>query len=79
MKYFCEISFKNQALKIKNEIFLRDFLQGQKFLYFFFKNKILTLDLTSEFQYILISHFEADALKILCLPRKNWADTYEFL
>ena len=31
MKHFCETSFKNEALKIKNEAFLRDFLQKWSF------------------------------------------------
>ena len=31
MKLFCETSFKNEALKIKNEAFLRDFLQKWSF------------------------------------------------
>ena len=31
MKLFCETSFKNEALKIKNEAFLRDFLQNWSF------------------------------------------------
>ena len=30
-KLFCETSFKNEALKIKNEVFLRDFLQNWSF------------------------------------------------
>ena len=30
-KLFCETSFKNQALKLKNEAFLRDFLQNWSF------------------------------------------------
>ena len=30
-KHFCETSFKNEALKIKNETFLRDFLQKWSF------------------------------------------------
>ena len=30
-KHFCETSFKNQALKLKNEAFLRDFLQKSNF------------------------------------------------
>ena len=30
-KHFCETSFKNEALKIKNEAFLRDFLQKWSF------------------------------------------------
>ena len=30
-KHFCETSFKNEALKIKNEAFLRDFLQKRSF------------------------------------------------
>ena len=30
-KHFCETSFKNEALKIKNEAFLRDFLQNWSF------------------------------------------------
>ena len=29
-KHFCEISFKNEALKLKNEAFVRDFLQKWK-------------------------------------------------
>ena len=31
MKLFCEISFKNAILKLKNEFFLRDFLQNWSF------------------------------------------------
>ena len=30
-KHFCETSFKNEALKFKNEAFLRDFLQQRSF------------------------------------------------
>ena len=30
-KHFCETSFKNEALKLKNEAFLRDFLQKWSF------------------------------------------------
>ena len=30
-KHFCETSFKNEALKLKNEAFLRDFLQNWSF------------------------------------------------
>ena len=30
-KHFCETSFKNEALKIKNKAFLRDFLQKRNF------------------------------------------------
>ena len=29
-KLFCETSFKNEALRLKNKAFLRDFLQKQK-------------------------------------------------
>ena len=43
-KLFCETSFKNESLKIKNEAFLRDFLQKWQV--------DQTLDLT-EFQYVL--------------------------
>ena len=42
-KLLCETSFENEALKIKNEAFLRDFLQKW----------LLTGHLTSEFQYVL--------------------------
>ena len=40
-KLLCETSFKNEAWKIKNEAFLRDFLANEK----------LTRHLASEFQY----------------------------
>ena len=40
-KHFCETSFKNEALKLKNEAFLRDFLQNWH------------VEQTSEFQYVL--------------------------
>ena len=60
-KHFCETSFKNEALKFKNEAILRDFLQkwsfeDQKTKHFCetsFKNDTLTGRLTSEFQYVL--------------------------
>ena len=42
-KHLCETSFKNETLKLKNEAFLRDFLQ----------NDMSTRHLTSELQYVL--------------------------
>ena len=42
-KLFCETSFKNEALKLKNEAFLRDFLW----------NDMSTRHLASELQYVL--------------------------
>ena len=42
-KHFCETSFKNEALKLKNEAFLRDFLQKRSFLKL--KNEAFVWDL----------------------------------
>ena len=60
-KLLCETSFKNEAFKLKNEAFVRDFLQkwsfqAQKTKHFCetsFKNDMLTGRLASEFQYVL--------------------------
>ena len=60
-KHFCETSFKNEALQLQNEAFLRDFLQkwsfeAQKTKLFCetsFKNDTSTGHLTSELQYVL--------------------------
>ena len=55
-KLFCETSFKNEALKLKNEAFVRDFLQKWSFEdqnETSFKNDMLTGRLTSELQYVL--------------------------
>ena len=59
-KLFCETSFKNEALKLKNEAFVRDFLQKwsfedqntKHFCETSFKNDMLSRHLTSEFQYV---------------------------
>ena len=67
-KRFCETSFKNQALKIKNEAFLRDFLQKRH------ADHTLGLRIIIRF-----SGFEADASKVLRLPRKSWAEAHELL
>ena len=67
-KLFCETSFKNEALKIKNEAFLRDFLQKWQ------------VDRTLDLRFpIRFNDFEADASKVLRLPRKSWAEAYEVL
>ena len=56
-KLLCETSFKNEALKLKNEAFARDFLQKRSFeaqkCETSFKNDMLTGHLASEFQYVL--------------------------
>ena len=67
-KLFCGTSFKNEALKIKNEAFLRDFLQKW--------HVDQTLDLTIPIRF---SDFQVDASKVLRLPRKGWAEAYELL
>ena len=67
-KLFCETSFKNEALKIKNEAFLRDFLQK------WHVDQTLDLRITIRF-----SDFQVDASKVLRLPRKSWAEAYEVL
>ena len=67
-KLFCETSFKNEALKLKNEAFLRDFLQK------WHVNQTLDLRITIRF-----SDFQLNASKVLRLPRKSWAETYEVL
>ena len=58
-KLLRETSFKNEALKIKNEAFLRDFLQK------WHVDRTLDLRITIRF-----SDFQADASKVLRLPRK---------
>ena len=67
-KLLCETSFKNEILKIKNEAFLRDFLQKW--------HVDRTLDLRIPIRF---NDFEADASKVLRLPRKCWAEAYELL
>ena len=67
-KHFCETSFKNEALKLKNEAFLRDFLQKW--------HVDQTLDLRIAIRF---SDFQLDASKVLRLPRKSWAEAYEVL
>ena len=85
-KLFCETSFKNEALKLKNEAFLRDFLQNcealnlknEAFLRDFLQNWHVeqTLDLRIT---IRISDFQLHASKVLRLPRKSCAEAYELL
>ena len=67
-KHFCETSFKNEALKLKNEVFLRDFLQK------WHVDQTLDLRITIRF-----SDFWMDASKVLRLPRESWAEAYELL
>ena len=67
-KHFCETSFKIEALKIKNEAFLRDFLQNW--------HVEQTLDLRIPIRF---NDFQMDAWKVLRLPRKSWAEAYEVL
>ena len=67
-KLFCETSFKIEALKIKNEAFLRDFLQN------WHVEQTLDLRITIRF-----NDFQVDASKVLRLPRKSWAEAYEVL
>ena len=67
-KLFCETSFKIEALKIKNEAFLRDFLQNW--------HVEQTLDLRIPIRF---SDFQVDASKVLRLPRKSCAEAYEVL
>ena len=67
-KHFCETSFKKEALKLKNEAFLRDFLQK------WHVDQTLDLRITIRF-----SDFQLDASKVLRLPRKSWAEAYEVL
>ena len=67
-KLFCETSFKIEALKIKNETFLRDFLQNWH------------VEQTLDFRIpIRFSDFQVDASKVLRLPRKSCAEAYEVL
>ena len=68
MKHFCETSFKNEALKIKNEAFLRDFLQK------WHVDQALDLRIPIRF-----NDFYVNASKVLRLPRKSWAKAYEVL
>ena len=63
-----ETSFKNEASNIKNEAFLRDFLQKWHI------DRTLDLRITIRF-----SDFQVDASKVLRLPRKSWAEAYEVL
>ena len=67
-KHFCETSFKIEALKLKNEAFLRDFLQK------WHVDQTLDLRIT-----ILFNDFQVDASKVLRLPRKSCAEAYELL
>ena len=67
-KLFCETSFKIEALTLKNEAFLRDFLQNW--------HVEQTLDLRIP---IRLSDFPVNASKVLRLPRKSWAEAYEVL
>ena len=67
-KHFCETSFKNEALKINNEAFLRDLLQKW--------HVDRTLDLRIPIRFY---DFWVDASKVLCLPRKSWTEAYELL
>ena len=67
-KHFCETSFKNEALKLKNEAFLRDFLQNW--------HVEQTLDLRIPIRF---NDFQLHASKVLRLPRKSWAEAYQVL
>ena len=67
-KLFCETSFKNEGLKLKNEAFVRDFLQNW--------HVEQTLDLRIPIRF---SDFQVDASKVLHLPRKSWAEAYQAL
>ena len=67
-KLFCETSFKNEALKLKNEAFLWDLVQKC--------HVDPTLDLRIT---ICFSDFWVNASKVLRLPRKSWAEAYEAL
>ena len=67
-KHFRETSFKNEALTLKNEAFLRDFLQ---------KGHVdQALDLRIPIRF---NDFYVNASKVLRLPRKSWAKAYEVL
>ena len=67
-KLFCETSFKNEALKLKNEAFLRDFLQNW--------HVEQTLDLRIPIRF---NDFQLHASKVLRLPRKSCGEAYELL
>ena len=67
-KHFCETSFKNEALNVKNEAFLRDFLQKW--------HVDQTLDLRIPIRF---NDSYVNASKVLRLPRKSWAEAYEVL
>ena len=67
-KLLCKTSFQNEASNIKNETFLRDFLQKWPV--------DQTLDLRIPIRF---SDFQAHASKVLRLPRKSWAEAYEVL
>ena len=67
-KHFCETSFKNEALKLKNEAFLRDFLQNW--------HVEQTPDLRIPIRF---NDFQLHASKVLRLPRKSCAEAYELL
>ena len=67
-KLFCETSFKNKALKLKNEAFLREILEKWEV------DQTLDLRITIRF-----NDFYVNASKVLRLPRKSWAEAYELL
>ena len=71
-KLFCETSFKNEALKLKNEAFLRDFLQKWSFEA---QERSFSARLLSKMK---LWRSKTNS-KVLRLPRKSWAEAYEVL
>ena len=67
-KLLRETSFKKEALKIKDQAFLRDFVEKWEV------DRTLHLRILIRF-----NDFYVDASKILRLPRKSWAEAYELL
>ena len=84
-KLLCETSFKHEALKLKTDAFVRDFLQKWSLK---LKNEAFVrdfrqkwhVDQTLDFKIpIRFSDFWANASKVLRLPRKTRAEAYEAL
>ena len=77
-KHFCETSFKNEALKIKNEAFLRDFLQNWSFEA---QRRIISARLPSKLELwsSKTNHFCKTSFKTEALKLKNETFLLDFL
>ena len=77
-KLFCETSFKIEALKIKNEAFLRDFLQNRSFEH---QKRSTSARLPSKMKLwrSKTKHFSETSFKIEALKIKNEAFLRDFL